>query len=117
MAASPVHCGPRDHHRCCARSRRGCAGRGNRCARRESRKSLSREPRGLSRRATAAVAAGALADFFELEQPTMAIAATTVRVKSLPLGVMNLRFLRSETTRWTNHMLSPFLVVSSSQWG
>jgi hypothetical protein len=57
----------------------------------------------LDEGATAVVAAdallGALAVFFELEQPARAIAATTASVKAVLLGAINLRFLRSATAR------------------
>src|SRR5450432_950983 len=50
--------------------------------------------------ATAVVAAGALlgalAVFFELEQPARAIAATTASVKAVLLGAIDLRFLRRD---------------------
>ena len=64
--------------------------------------------------AVAVVAADALlgapAVFFELEQPTRAIAATTASVKTVLLGAINLRFLRSATAPWTNQRLRPNVV-------
>jgi hypothetical protein len=61
--------------------------------------------------ATAVVAAGALlgarAVFFELEQLARAIAATTASVKTVLLGAINLRFLRSGTARWGKQRLWP----------
>jgi hypothetical protein len=61
--------------------------------------------------ATPVVAAGALlgalAVFFELEQPARAIAVTTASVKTVLLRAINLRFLRSATTRWANQRLKP----------
>jgi hypothetical protein len=60
--------------------------------------------------ATAVVAAGALlgapAVFFELEQPTRAIAATTANVKAVRLAAIVLRFSRSATARWAHQALS-----------
>jgi len=66
--------------------------------------------------ATAVVAAGALlgalAVFFELEQPARAIAATTASVKAVLLGAIDLRFLRSATALWANQRLRPNVMQS-----
>jgi len=62
------------------------------------------------------VAAGALlgapAVFFELEQPKRAIAATTASVKTVLLGAISLRFLRSATALWANQRLRPNVMQS-----
>jgi hypothetical protein len=50
---------------------------------------------------------GALPVFFELEQPKRAIAATTASVKTVLLGAISLRFLRSATAHWANQRLRP----------